>query len=112
MNTTIRVFYYTIFIMTAITPLVQKGIVFVSPATKVALSFLVVNAIYWSTIQALHAYCAPPGFRGFITSLWAGQHPMCRIVGSVYTSVDQLMLTWPGIAIGAITLYFTGMLPM
>ena len=72
---------------------------------KVVFSFLLVNTLYWSSIQLLHTYCAPSGFNGFITALWTSQHPMCRLFGSIHTNMDQMMLTWPGIVIGAGSLY-------
>lgn len=83
-----------------------------SPCTKVILSYLLVNTMYWMSIQALHTYCAPSGFTGFLTSMWTSQHPMCRFVGSIHTSMDQIMLTWPGIAIGAVSMYITGLVPL
>ena len=79
---------------------------------RAAFSFLLVNTLYWCSIQLLQTYCAPSGFKGFLTSFWTSQHPMCRVIGTIHTSMDQMMLTWPGMAIGAMSFYVAGMIPL
>ena len=79
---------------------------------KTIFTFLMVNTVYWCSIQLLYTYCAPSGLKGFFTSLWTSQHPACRLVGTIHSSMDQMMFQWPGLLVGAVSFYIAGMLPL
>lgn len=70
-----------------------RGSVFLRWMSSVAIAFLVetllTNVVHWTSSRLYSSYCSPPGFWGFIQSLFTANSSFCKAL----LSLSQISLT-------------------